>query len=243
VFIRTRQQVNGQEGDDKDISEVVGVEESRKPKPEIRRKTEIRSPKVAWPGGVAGSVGRMGRKGCTREQCRGFAIPAPCQWRGARVENAEGRMGARSKSAGADIGVNCGAGVKAQTRLRLMVSGRKPLILENNDANGYYLTRCAEEEMNRAMSNRSHRHPWPTPATAARPTGKSLCYDSPGLVQRSCIFPVPSSFLTPNSDPLAADALPSNAWGSPYPSAFGLRRMRSRSDSGNDLLDREDLFA
>ena len=25
------------------------------------------------------------------------------------------------------------------------------------------------------MSNRSHRHPWPTPTIAARPTGKSLC--------------------------------------------------------------------
>jgi hypothetical protein len=92
VFIQTRQQVNGQEGDDKDISEVVGAEavgagaggeEIRSPKAEIRRKSEIRSPKVAWPGGVGGSVGRVGRKGCTREQHHGFAIPAPWQCRGA----------------------------------------------------------------------------------------------------------------------------------------------------------------
>jgi hypothetical protein len=42
VFIRTRQQVDGQEGEDKDISEVVGADEIRKPKAEIRR----------WLGGV-----------------------------------------------------------------------------------------------------------------------------------------------------------------------------------------------
>jgi hypothetical protein len=81
VFIRTRQQANGQEGDNKDISEVVGADESRKPKAESRRKCEIRSPKVAWSGGLAGAVGRIGRRGCTREQYRGFAIPAPWQCR------------------------------------------------------------------------------------------------------------------------------------------------------------------
>jgi hypothetical protein len=91
VFIRIRQQVDGWEGDDKDISEVVWAEavaaarkeEIRSPKSEVRRKSGIRSPKVAWSGGVAGSVGRIGRKGCTREQHHGFAIPSPWQCRGA----------------------------------------------------------------------------------------------------------------------------------------------------------------
>ncbi len=116
------------------------------------------------------------------------------------------------------------------------------LTLGNNDANGYYLTRCAEEKikphparfpvqlpdffikflteegdlvldpfagscttgeaaerlsrrwigfepvpdyldgapsaLKGATSNRNHRHPCPTPTTAARPTGKSLCSES-----------------------------------------------------------------
>ena len=47
------------------------------------------------------------------------------------------------------------------------------------------------------MSNRSHYHPWSTPAIAARPTGKSLCFESPALALPSSNFPAPSSFCRP----------------------------------------------
>src|ERR1035437_2736820 len=59
VFIRTRQQTNGWEGWNKDVSEVVPAKplvvparrvQIRRPKPEIRRSEEIRSPNAAWSG-------------------------------------------------------------------------------------------------------------------------------------------------------------------------------------------------
>ncbi len=79
VFIRTRQQRNGWEGHSKDSSEVVRgkpvVEagQIRRPKAEIRRKSESRNPNAAWSGGLLRSPGRLVYKGCTREQRRSSA--------------------------------------------------------------------------------------------------------------------------------------------------------------------------
>ena len=42
----------------------------RRPKLEIRRKSEIRSPNAAWPGGLRRSPGRLVHQGCPREQRR-----------------------------------------------------------------------------------------------------------------------------------------------------------------------------
>jgi hypothetical protein len=91
VFIRTRQQREGWEDEDKDMSDVVRAEpavaarrrvvEIRRPKAEIRRKPEDRSPNAAWSGGLLRSPGRLVHKRCTREQYRGSPIHTPGQYR------------------------------------------------------------------------------------------------------------------------------------------------------------------
>ena len=91
VFIRTRQQRDGWEDDDKDISDVIRAEpamaarrrvgEIRSPKAEIRRKPENRNPNAAWSGWLLRSPGRVVHKRCTREQYRGCPIPSPSQCR------------------------------------------------------------------------------------------------------------------------------------------------------------------
>ena len=76
VFIRTRQQTNGWEGRDKDISEVVPIRplaqmpsgvQIRRPKAETRRKSEIRSPNAARSRGRLCSPGRLIHEACPRE--------------------------------------------------------------------------------------------------------------------------------------------------------------------------------
>ena len=100
VFIRTRQQRDGWEDDDKDISGVVQREcrrrkaergmVARRGLAEIRRKPENRSPNAAWSGGLLRSPGRLVLKRCTREQYRSAPIPPPWQCR--RGEGEEGRL-------------------------------------------------------------------------------------------------------------------------------------------------------
>jgi hypothetical protein len=100
VFIRTRQQRDGWEDDDKDISGMVQREcrrrkaergmVARRGLAEIRRKPENRSPNAAWSGGLLRSPGRLVLKRCTREQYRSSPIPAPWQCR--RGEGEEGRL-------------------------------------------------------------------------------------------------------------------------------------------------------
>src|ERR1035441_4633044 len=83
VFIRTRQQTNGWEGWNKDVSEVVPARplvvparrlQIRRPKPEIRRKSGIRSPNMAWLGGRLRAPGRLVYEPCPREVRRGRGL-------------------------------------------------------------------------------------------------------------------------------------------------------------------------
>ena len=76
VFIRTRQQTNGWESWNKDVSEVVPARplvvparrgQIRTPKPEIRRNAEIRGAKAAWSGRLLRGPGRLVRESCPRE--------------------------------------------------------------------------------------------------------------------------------------------------------------------------------
>src|ERR1017187_254457 len=90
VFIRTRQQTNGWEGWNKDVSEVVPAKplvvpvrrgEIRRPKPEIRRKSEIRSPNMAWLGGRLRAPGRLVYESCPRELRRSRCLATRLQRR------------------------------------------------------------------------------------------------------------------------------------------------------------------
>jgi plasmid stabilization system protein ParE len=104
VFIRTRQQRDGWEDWDKDVSEIVparplvvparGVE-IRRPKPENRRKSEIRDPNTVWAGGRLLAPGRLLHESCPRELrrsgCLVTRLQFPCNRRCARGVGGVGR--------------------------------------------------------------------------------------------------------------------------------------------------------
>jgi hypothetical protein len=90
VFIRTRQQTNGWESWDKDVSEIVpvrplaakpGAGQIRRPKAETRRKSEIRGPKAAWLAGRLCSPGRLVYEPCPRELHRSMCLVTRLQSR------------------------------------------------------------------------------------------------------------------------------------------------------------------
>jgi hypothetical protein len=90
VFIRTRQQTNGWEGWNKDVSEVMPAKplvvparrvQIRRPKPEIRRKCEIRHPNTVWAGGRLRAPGRLVYEPCPRELRRSRCLATRLQRR------------------------------------------------------------------------------------------------------------------------------------------------------------------
>src|ERR1035441_8037093 len=90
VFIRTRQQTNGWEGWNKDVSEVMPAKplvvparrvQIRRPQPEIRWKPEIRGPKTVWAAGRLRAPGRLVRESCPRELRRSRCLVTRLQRR------------------------------------------------------------------------------------------------------------------------------------------------------------------
>ena len=113
VFIRTRQQRDGWEDDDKDISGVVTVE-ARIQNADCRTGVGEGLLGVVYPADLSANglnglqrdalAGRAGQR-CTREQYRSCSIPAPWQCRGCadergRVRSAECRMRSGDETSG-----------------------------------------------------------------------------------------------------------------------------------------------
>lgn len=95
AFIRTRQQRNGWESEDRDLSEVLAVGGIRSANGEVRKKSEIRTPNAPWTGGGEVELGWLnGLEGLHKLQwpsglhgLHGLPMEVVAGWLGRGVES------------------------------------------------------------------------------------------------------------------------------------------------------------